>query len=82
MVSHLQMGNGGGNTMRKVGDLFHDTVQYMRMLFTDMYLMEVINGVQVVVCCPMGITFKREVQAAGVAERLTMNHISLIQRLA
>ena len=68
--------------MRKVGDLFHDTVQYIRTLFTDMYLMEVINGVQVVVCCPMGITFKREVQAAGVAERLTMNHISLIQRLA
>ena len=68
--------------MRKVGDLFHDTVQYIRMLFTDMYLMEVINGVQVVVCCPMGITFKREVQAVMVAERLTMNHISLIQWLA
>ena len=52
------------------------------MLFTDMYLMEVINGIQVVVCYPMGVTFKCEVQAAGVAERLTMNHISLIKRLA
>ena len=63
--------------MRQVGELqhlFHDTVQYVHTLFIDMYLLEVINGIQVVVCCPMGIAFKREVQAAGVAEGQIYNN--------